>query len=183
MTAQIQTARPDDSEPIRSLTVCISVDAIERARVVAALDPDGVVIVVPDRQSALELLSDSHIANTPALDVAEEALQVIRLGDLLVDRDRALVTWGGQPVELTHLEIEVLACLAETPGRVWSYERLHLAAWGSHYLGDRDSLHSLVKRLRRKLRAAGVAVDLHAVRGIGFQLIPLGEIASWDTPV
>ena len=55
-------------------------------------------------------------------------------------------------------------------------ERLHEAAWGSHYLGDRDSLHSLVKRLRRKLTAAGVTAELLAVRGIGFQLVPSGRV-------
>lgn len=66
----------------------------------------------------------------------------------------------------------MLACLAASPGAVWSYERLHEAAWGTRYSGDRDSVYSLVKRLRRKLSEAGVELELLAVRGIGFQLVP-----------
>jgi hypothetical protein len=46
------------------------------------------------------------------------------------------------------------------------------AAWGTRYTGDRDSVYSLVKRLRRKLAEAGVELDLMAVRGVGFQLVP-----------
>ena len=64
------------------------------------------------------------------------------------------------------------ACLAASPGVVWSYEELHEAAWGTRYVGDRESVYSLVKRLRRKLAEAGVALDLVAVRGVGFQLVP-----------
>jgi two-component system response regulator VicR len=85
---------------------------------------------------------------------------------------------------VSHLELEVLACLAATPGVVWSHEELHEAAWGTRYVGDRDSVYSLVKRLRRKLAERGVGLDLVAVRGVGFQLVPhpVGEAAPLDTP-
>lgn len=90
-------------------------------------------------------------------------------------------------MDVSHLELEVLACLAAAPGVVWSYERLHEAAWGSRYVGDRDSVYSLVKRLRRKLSDAGVELDLLAVRGIGFQLVPRTptavdpRLSQWET--
>ena len=85
---------------------------------------------------------------------------------------------------MSHLELEVLACLAATPGVVWSHEELHEAAWGTRYVGDRDSVYSLVKRLRRKLAEHGVALDLVAVRGVGFQLVPqpVPEPAPLETP-
>jgi DNA-binding response OmpR family regulator len=63
-----------------------------------------------------------------------------RIGRLEIDQRRATVTWGDVAVDVSHLELEVLACLAATPGVVWSSERLHEAAWGSRYLGDRDTV-------------------------------------------
>jgi DNA-binding response OmpR family regulator len=107
----------------------------------------------------------------------------VRLGRLEVDRRRATVTWGQHQVDVSHLELEVLACLAATPGVVWTYEQLHEAAWGSRYVGDRDSVYSLVKRLRRKLSDAGVELDLLAVRGVGFQLVPRTPTAVKAAPL
>ena len=85
---------------------------------------------------------------------------------------------------MSHLELEVLACLAASPGVVWSHEELHEAAWGTRYVGDRDSVYSLVKRLRRKLAERGVALDLVAVRG---RRVPAGappgvRARALDTP-
>jgi DNA-binding response OmpR family regulator len=60
--------------------------------------------------------------------------------------------------------------LAEPPVRVWSYERLYQAVWGGVWLGDTSALHATVKRLRRKLRSAGVTVFLESMRGVGFRL-------------
>lgn len=188
MVMQIREPESAGEEPGVPLTVFISTDLAERARIAQTLDPYGVVILAPDRETAARLLSAAASAVRPVAAPQDgeqdgKDREVIALGDLVIDPDRASVTWSGTRLELTHLEIEVLACLARTPGRVWSYERLHRAAWRSDYLGDRDSLHSLMKRLRRKLRSAGVTIDLHAVRGIGFQIVPMLSMANWELPI
>jgi two-component system, OmpR family, response regulator MtrA len=182
MTVTIPQARDGTSLP-ESFTVCVSASAEERGRVAAALDAQGMLVLVPDAQMAVDLLLRAA-GRSP--DVLEQPDDLVRLGSLEVDRRRATVTWDEVHVDVSHLELEVLACLAATPGVVWSYERLHEAAWGSRYVGDRDSVYSLVKRLRRKLSEAGVALELLAVRGIGFQLVtpprsPVDgvELASW----
>lgn len=56
------------------------------------------------------------------------------------------------------------------PVGVWTYERLFESVWGCAYLGDTSILHSAVKRLRRKLRAADDTRSVHTVRGIGYRL-------------
>ena len=82
------------------------------------------------------------------------------------------------PLRLTRLERAVLASLAEPPIRAWSYEHLYRAAWGGTWLGDTSALHATVKRLRRKLRDAGVTVFLESIRGIGFRLDAEGASAA-----
>jgi DNA-binding response OmpR family regulator len=150
-----------------SFTVCVSSNPEERGRVAAALDGQALLVIVADAQTALDVLSRAARTELPA---TEE--HVVRLGRLEIDRRCATVTWAGLPLDVSHLELEVLACLAASPGVVWSHEELHEAAWGTRYVGDRDSVYSLVKRLRRKLTERGVALDLVAVRGVGFQLVP-----------
>jgi DNA-binding response OmpR family regulator len=95
---------------------------------------------------------------------------VVKLGELVVDADGHLVTWRGQPLSLTRLERELLACLATPPVAVWTYQRLFDAVWGKAYLGDTSILHSAVKRLRGKLRAVGGGLGVETVRGVGYRL-------------
>jgi DNA-binding response OmpR family regulator len=180
MTVTIPPARDGTSLP-ESFTVFVSASAEERGRVAAALDAQGLLVLVPDAQMAVDLLVRAS-ARAPD-DQDDDPEGMVRLGLLEVDRRRATVTWGQVNVDVSHLELEVLACLAATPGLVWSYERLHEAAWGSRYVGDRDSVYSLVKRLRRKLSDSGVALDLLAVRGIGFQLVPQPEPSLEAAPL
>jgi DNA-binding winged helix-turn-helix (wHTH) protein len=182
MTVTIPQARDGTSLP-ESFTVCVSASAEERGRIAAALDAQGLLVLVPHAQMAVDLL----LRAAAGPDAIDEPEGTVRLGRLEVDRRRATVTWGQTPVDVSHLELEVLACLAATPGVVWTYERLHQAAWGTQYVGDRDSVYSLVKRLRRKLSDAGVELDLLAVRGIGFQLVPRTptavepRLSSWES--
>ena len=180
MTVTTPVARDSTSLP-QSFTVCVSASPEERGRVAAALGGQGLLLLVPDAQMAVDLLASAaehseqagHPGHTGPAELDAQA--VIRLGGLEVDRRRAQVRWRGSALDVSHLELEVLACLAATLGVVWTYERLHEAAWGTRYVGDRDSVYSLVKRLRRKLSDAGVALDVIAVRGIGFQLLPPDE--------
>ena len=165
----VTVPHPSDGTSLpASFTVCVSSNPEERGRVAAALDGQALLVIVADAQMAVDVL---RRAAAQAEAPPPEA-HVVRLGPLEVDRRRAQVTWAGRPLEVSHLELEVLGCLAASPGVVWTYEELHEAAWGTRYVGDRESVYSLVKRLRRKLADGGVALDLVAVRGVGFQLVP-----------
>jgi DNA-binding response OmpR family regulator len=95
---------------------------------------------------------------------------MIICGGLLIDPLCLDVTWNGIPLPLTRLERAVLVRLAEPPIRAWSHEHLYRAAWDDTWLGDNSALHAAVKRLRRKLRDAGVTVFLESIRGVGFRL-------------
>jgi hypothetical protein len=94
------------------------------------------------------------------------------VAELSLDVERRVVRWKGREMPLTRLEHDFLHCLVEEPGRVWTYQRLHLAVWGNEFLGHGSHIHSVVKRLRQKLAELGAAVTIHAVRGVGFHLLP-----------
>jgi len=105
--------------------------------------------------------------------VSQGAQAVIRVGDLLVDRGRYEARLGTAPVELTTLEFEMLATLAENRELVMTREQLLQQVWGYEYLGDHRVVDAVIKRLRAKLRDAGSSGDLIVtVRGVGYKLEP-----------
>lgn len=145
------------------LVVCVSSDVAVRERVVRQLDNCGAVVVCSDLAELRAMLFPTAESETA------EAKPVI-VGDLVVDTRAHLVTWRDNPLPLTRLERELLARLASPPLSVWTYERLFSSVWGGTYLGDTAILHSAVKRLRRKLRAAPDGPEVQTVRGVGYRL-------------
>jgi DNA-binding response OmpR family regulator len=92
-------------------------------------------------------------------------------GDLQMDSERRTATIGGQPIELTRLEFDLLYLLLRESGRVLTRESLLQQAWGYDYVGDTRAVDSAIKRLRARLRAVAPQADaIEAVRGIGYKL-------------
>jgi DNA-binding response OmpR family regulator len=89
---------------------------------------------------------------------------------LTIDSARSVAQWRDREVPLTELEHDLLTQLMTAPQRVWTYEALHQAVWRNRHLRGTADVHSLVKRLRRKLDELGTTVTIDAVRGTGFRL-------------
>jgi len=92
-------------------------------------------------------------------------------GNLVVDEARRQVTWNGREVSLTKIEFDLLATLAESPGRVRTRGQLVERVWGPSYALTERTVDSHFKGLRRKLEEAGAPASLvETVRGVGFKL-------------
>jgi DNA-binding response OmpR family regulator len=91
----------------------------------------------------------------------------IRVGRLLVHLRNRSVSVDGTPVALTSAEFDVLAALAEHPGRVLTREQLLRSARGSDSDAFDRAIDVQISRLRQKLGSAGL---IRTVRGIGYLL-------------
>lgn len=90
---------------------------------------------------------------------------------LAVDLERRKATWCGAELGLTKIELDLLAVLAEAPGRVRTREHLVARVWGDTFALSERTVDSHLKGLRRKLAEAGAPPSLvETVRGIGFTL-------------
>ena len=93
-------------------------------------------------------------------------------GDLEVELITRKVTRGGQPVELTVREFELLEYLLRHQGQVVSRELLARDVWKETArttpLDNVIDVH--IARLRRKVDADRPAKLIHTVRGVGFML-------------
>ncbi len=91
---------------------------------------------------------------------------------LVVDGERRRVTYAGREAPLTKLEFDLLATLAEAPGRVRTRAQLVARVWGDAYALTERTVDSHVKGLRRKLEEAGAPPTvIETVRGVGFRLV------------
>jgi two-component system OmpR family response regulator len=89
-------------------------------------------------------------------------------GVVRIDRDRRLVTVGGERIPLTAREFEIVAMLAWRDGRVVSKEDILETVWGSASETGCASLEVLVTRVRRKLSVPGVEGVIRTVRQAGY---------------
>jgi two-component system response regulator MprA len=96
--------------------------------------------------------------------------EVVRQGDLRLDR-RARQAWlGDTPIELTRTEFNLLQVLLEHAGQVLTRGQLFEQVWGYDLDRSSNSLDVYIGYLRRKLEHGGAPRLVHTVRGIGFVL-------------
>jgi two-component system phosphate regulon response regulator PhoB len=100
---------------------------------------------------------------------AEEETSRVKLGDLLVDEPRHLVTWKGKQIELTATEFKLLVILVQRRGRVQSREQLLRDVWEYNSLIDTRTVDTHMRRLRDKLGPAAKYLD--TVRGVGYRFV------------
>lgn len=82
----------------------------------------------------------------------------LAFGDLAVNREAHTVTVGGQPVNLSPKEYDLLLFLIKHYGKVLSREYILNAVWGYDYLGDLRTVDTHIKKLRAKLGDAGQSI-------------------------
>ena len=94
-------------------------------------------------------------------------------GPLRIEPASRRVVLDGEELALTMREFDLLAYLAEHPGRVYSRDQLMEAVWGEHYFTDTSTVTVHVRRLRAKL---GDNPDeprfIETVWGVGYRLRP-----------
>ena len=98
-----------------------------------------------------------------------EQSQPLERGDLGIDLDRLMVSWRGQPLELTLTEFWLVHSLALHPGHVRNREQLMRDA---KIVVDDATITSHIKRIRRKFENVDAGFDcIDTVYGMGYRWI------------
>ena len=92
-----------------------------------------------------------------------------RIGPLSIDRRTRQVCVQEVPIALAPKEFDLLVCLAEDPGAVYSRQQILDSVWEPNYFGPTKTLDVHIAALRRKL---GDPSWIENIRGIGFRLVP-----------
>ena len=93
-----------------------------------------------------------RVEMAPAVAQPEESGDVLRLGRVTIDREKAVVTKDGRALDLTQREYDLICYLAAQPGKVFSREALMEHVWNYEgYVGDVRAVDVAVRRLREKI--------------------------------
>jgi two-component system response regulator MprA len=134
---------------------------------------------VDDRVEGLEAGADDYLAKPFAVvelvarvrallrrTSAEE--DVLRLGDLELDRHGRHATRAGRQLDLTKIEFSLLELLMSHPRKVLTRKAIFTHVWGYDLAYASNSLEVYVGYLRRKTEADGGKRLIHTVRGVGY---------------
>jgi len=95
----------------------------------------------------------------------------VRVGEVVLDRDRHEVLVRGDAVTMPLREFELLALLMENTGRVLTRDLLIDRIWGFDYVGDTKTLDVHVKRIRSRIEEDPRNPKLLVtVRGVGYKV-------------
>ena len=96
---------------------------------------------------------------------AQETL--ISSGDLVINTEARTVTIGGEKVDLTLKEYEILLYLMQNKGIALSRDRMLRDIWGYDFFGDDRTIDTHIKNLRSRI---GDHRDkISTVRGVGYK--------------
>ena len=96
----------------------------------------------------------------------EDKEKVLKLGNVLLDRERHAVFVKDEPVELTFKEYELLKLLMVNAGIVTTRQVILDRVWGIDFEGESRTLDMHIKTLRQKLKEEGSQIK--TVRNVGY---------------
>ncbi|WP_068618260.1 response regulator transcription factor [Paenibacillus tuaregi] len=91
---------------------------------------------------------------------------IIRFKDIEIVAEERLVRKGGNLVELTPKEFDLLMTLWRHKGKIFTRSELLDFVWGYDFVGDTRTVDTHIQRLRKKLDAGGL---ITTVFGIGYK--------------
>ncbi|HAJ38181.1 MAG TPA: DNA-binding response regulator [Chloroflexi bacterium] len=138
---------------------------------------------VPDRVTGLDAGADDYMVKPFAFDELlarlralfrrhrmESAPDVYRYADLELNPRTRQVFRGGDPIELTAKEFDLLELFLRHPGQVLTREMIYEHIWDYDFGGESNIIEVYVRYLRTKLEAGGKPRLIQTVRGVGYAL-------------
>lgn len=161
-----------EMEPLKSTPILMLTAKDRETDIVMGLD-NGADDYMTKPFGILELSARVRNLLKRAGTVRNESLS-LSAGSVAIDRETREVISGGEKIELTLKEFELLSYLMEHMNRVVTRDELLDNIWGYDYDGETRTLDMHIKTLRQKLKDAGQQIK--TVRGVGYRFLKEREV-------
>jgi len=112
----------------------------------------------------------AQIRRYTTLSAPENTRQTLKFPNLEIDGAGYNVQLDGKTIELSAKEFEILYCLAQHPGQVFTREQIFDHVWGYDDYGDINTVTVHIRRIREKMEQnPSKPVFLKTVWGVGYK--------------
>ena len=105
-----------------------------------------------------------------AEDMRIDQSNLLRIGDLEIDRQKQQAKRAGKQIELTPREYSLLEYLAVNAGRVMSRTMITEHVWDESFQGLTNIVDVYVRHLRNKVDDENSKKLIRTVRGVGYSI-------------
>ena len=85
--------------------------------------------------------------------------------DIIIDKDRYVVSVGGKEITLSKKEFELLYFLASKPNKVFTRDEIYSAVWDDVVIVGERTIDVHIRKLREKLKIE----NIKTYKGVGYK--------------
>ncbi len=100
-------------------------------------------------------------------NVAPETSNILKLGNLVIDRDQYKIIYKKEEMILPRKEFELLSLLTTKPGKVFKREEILDVVWGNEVIVGGRTIDVHIRKLREKLGDD----SFKTVKGVGYKYV------------
>lgn len=97
-------------------------------------------------------------------------MEIVRIGDVVIDPERFLVYRFGTAISLTKTEFRILYLMMSTRGKVHSRQQISLYAWGKDTLDFPRTIDVHISNIRKKIGKINDRDIITVLKGVGYRL-------------
>ena len=178
----------------------VSMPGIDGFEVLERLRRDGISTPVifltardapPDSVRGLHLGADDYVTKPFSLEELLARIEAVlrrvspndrwqrqlAVDDVILDQDGRDVRRGGERIDMSRTEFNVLEFLMLNAGRVVSKQQILEYVWQYDFDGESSVVETYISYLRKKLDRLGPPI-IHTLRGVGYVIRSRGEVST-----
>jgi DNA-binding response OmpR family regulator len=120
-------------------------------------------------KAILRRVSDVKLQETISTSIGSIEEKILKIKDMIIDKEKYIVTVGFDEIKLTATEFKLLLFLAERRGKIYNRDQLLDAVWGTDIYIEPRTVDVHIRRLRSKIeKDPDNPQYIKTMRGIGY---------------
>lgn len=133
---------------------------------IAALDVGGDDYITKPIRPRVLISRIKALLRRKSRSVENEENNLVKVGDITIDKEKVLVMVGEKRIDLAKKEFELLCLLASRPRKVFTREEIFRKIWGNDVIVGNRTIDVHIRKLREKMGSEFIKT----AKGIGYKI-------------